>query len=344
MNRFVVAAILLLSLCTGVPPSRAMQDPLKGGGSTLVYPIMQKWIEAYRQRKGVEVDYASTGSGKGITGMIDKSFDFGCTDAPLSDSDLQHADGIGGTVVSIPLVMGAVAPIYNLPEVSYPIRFTGAVLADIFLGKIQKWNDPALVALNPPLALPDKPIAVVHRLDSSGTTYVWTDYLSKVSPAWKESLGAAKVVNWPVGVAANGNEGVAGMVKQVPGSLGYAQLSYGIQDVVQYGVVQNAAGDFVAPQPAAITVAATDGLASIPADLRFSITDVSGKGAYPISGVTWAVVYVKQPPDKGQAIADFLHWVLHDGQQYAIPLYYAPLSPALIDRADEKVKQITMLQ
>jgi len=341
MKRHSTVFVLLVLVFLAAPSYGGSTGPVRAGGSTLVYPIMQKWIAEYRQLKGVEVDYASTGSGRGIAGMIEKTLDFGCTDAPLSDSDLKRAGDIGGVVVHVPLVMGAVAPIYNLPEVSGPIRFSGAVLANIFLGKVQKWNDPALTALNATLALPDKSIAVVYRLDSSGTTYVWTDYLSKVSPAWKTSPGVGKTVEWPVGVAAKGNEGVAGEVKQIPGSIGYAQLSYGLQNEVQSGLVQNAVGDFVAPQPAAITVAATESLSTIPNDLRFSITDAPGMGAYPISGATWAVVYVNQPPDKGQDVVNFLHWVLHDGQQYSAALYYAPLSPALVDRAEEKLSQIT---
>ena len=303
---------------------------------------MQKWIAEYHQRTGVEVDYASTGSGKGTAGMIEKTLDFGCTDAPLSDNDLKQAGALGGAVVHVPLVLGAVAPIYNLPEVSSPIRFSGPLLANIFLGKVQKWNDDDLRMLNPTLTLPDKTITVVYRLDSSGTTYIWTDYLSKVSPAWKASLGVGKTVEWPVGVAAKGNEGVAGEVKQIPGSIGYAQLSYGLHNAVQSGVVQNAAGDFVAPQPAAITEAAAESLSTIPADLRFSITDAPGQGAYPISGATWAVLYVKLPPEKGQEVVNFLHWVLHDGQQYSAALDYAPLSAALVDRAEEKLSQITV--
>jgi phosphate transport system substrate-binding protein len=295
---------------------------------------MQKWASEYRKLTGVSVDYASTGSGQGISGMTDKSLDFGCTDAPMNEAELKAAAESGGPVVHVPLTMGSVAPIYNLPGVKSGLHFTGPILASIFLGTVHRWDDPALLALNPKVPLPDREISVVHRLDSSGTTYVWTDYLAKVSPKWQQAIGVAKSVEWPTGIAARGNEGVAGQVKQIPWSLGYAQLTYGIADVLSVGAVQNAEGEFVEPDPASVTAAAENSLTAIPEDLRFSMVNSPGKSSYPISTTSWAILYVKQPHGKDKLVEDFLRWATHDGQQYAVPLSYAPLPPDLVSRAD----------
>ena len=292
------------------------------------------------EASGLTVEYESTGSGKGITGMTDKSLDFGCTDAPMSDAELKTAADVGGAVVHVPMTLGAVTPIYNLPDLKERIRFSGPVLAGIFLGRIHRWNDPELTALNPGLPLPDRDIAVVHRLDSSGTTYVWTDYLSKVSPEWQSKVGVGKTVPWPVGLEGRGNEGVAGLVKQNPWSIGYAQLAYGIRESLQYGSVKNAAGEFVEPLPGAITAAAEEFVGSIPDDFRFSITDGPGTRSYPISSLTWAIAYTKQPGGKRKQITDFLSWATHDGQQYGEALDYAPLPKPLIDRVDAKIRLI----
>lgn len=334
--RLVLALLLAVF---GAQVSVAGEDAgLRAGGSTLIAPLMRKWASEYRKLTGVSIDYASTGSGMGIAGMTDRTYDVGCTDAPMNDSELSAASEKGGAVVHVPLAMGAVAPVYNLPGLKGRLRFTGPLLAEIFLGRVHRWNDPAIAKLNPNVSFPDSEISIVHRLDSSGTTYVWTDYLAKVSPEWRSSLGTGKSVEWPVGVAAKGNEGVAGQVKQIPGSLGYAQLTYGIADVLGVGAVQNADGEFVEPRPAAVTAAAENSLREIPADLRFSIVNPPGKASYPISAVTWAIVYVNQPAGRDKLVNDFLRWAIHGGgQQYAEPLSYAPLPASLVTRAEAQI-------
>ncbi len=337
--RTLITACLLIVGCSSVCLAAGAEN-LHGGGSTLIDPLMRKWISEYRKVSGVTVEYDSIGSGKGITGMTDKSLDFGCTDAPMSDAELKTAADVGGVVVHVPVTLGAVAPIYNLPDLKERIRFSGPVLAGIFLGQIRRWNDPQLTALNPGLTLPDHEIAVVHRLDSSGTTYVWTDYLSKVSPEWQSKLGVGKTVPWPVGIAGKGNEGVAGLVKQNLWTVGYAQLAFGIRESLQYGSVKNAAGEFVEPLPGAITAAAEEFVGSIPEDFRFSMTNGPGSRSYPISSLTWAIAYTKQPGGKRKLTTDFLAWATHDGQQYGEALDYATLPKPLIDRVDGKIKLI----
>jgi phosphate transport system substrate-binding protein len=334
----------LLAVTAASVASASSAPLLRAGGSTLITPVMRKWASEYGAATGASVDYASVGSGQGIAGMTEKSLDFGCTDAPMSTAELEQADKRGGTVVHIPLTMGAVAPIYNVPGITARLRFSGPVLAAIFLGRIQRWDDPALRALNPDTPLPNEAIGVVHRMDSSGTTYVWTDFLSKTSPEWLETVGTGKIVAWPTGTSANGNEGVAGQVKLFPYSIGYAQLTYGIQEALAYGAVENRAGEFIEPQPAAVTAAADASLTIIPDDLRFSITDAPGNASYPVSATTWAVVYVNQPDGKGPAIADFLRWVVHDAQQFSEPLHYAPLPAALVERAERKINEIAASQ
>jgi phosphate transport system substrate-binding protein len=259
----------------------------------------------------------------------------------MTDAELQTATEKGGAVVHIPLAMGSVAPVYNLPSVKEHLRFTGPLLADIFMGRVHRWNDPAITSLNPNVALPDREITTVHRLDSSGTTYVWTDYLARVSTEWQKTYGVTKFVNWPSGIAAKGNEGVAGQVKQIPESIGYAQLTYGISEVLSIGAVRNADGEFVEARPAAVTAAAESSVTTIPEDLRFSMVDSPGKSSYPISTVTWAIVYVNQPSGRDKLINDFLRWAIHGGQQYAEPLSYAPLPQALATRAESQILRVT---
>ena len=330
--RIVLA--VLFSLAATSMSTAAEEASLRAGGSTLIAPLMQKWAAEYRKLSGISVNYSPTGSGKGIAGMTDKSLDFGCTDAPMNEKEIDSAMKRGGPVLHVPLTMGAVAAVYNVPGIKSGLRFTGPLLAAIFMGRVNRWNDPELASLNPGVALPDRPIVVVHRLDSSGTTYAWSDYLAKVSPEWRNTLGIAKVIAWPTGIAAKGNEGVAGQVKQIPGSLGYTQLTYGISEVLSVGAVRNAEGEFIEPRPASVTAAAQNSLAVIPDDLRFSIVDPPGKGSYPISVTSWAVVYVKQPRGRDLEVSDFLRWAIHDGQQYAEPLSYAPLPQPLASRAE----------
>jgi phosphate ABC transporter phosphate-binding protein len=314
---------------------------LDGGGSTFVYPMMSKWANEYEKAHGVQVNYQSIGSGGGIQQMTAKTFDFGCTDAPMNEEQLKKARDTGGEVVHIPLVMGAVVPAYNLEEVKQPLKFTGPVLADIFLGKIKKWNDKALQQLNSDVKLPDMDIAVVHRSDGSGTTYIWVDYLSKVSPdEWKPKVGVGTSVNWPVGVGQKGNEGVAGQIKRTPGSLGYIELIYALQNQIEFGLVQNKEGIPIKASLESVTAAATGALSDIPDDLRYSLTDAPGKESYPISGTVWAVIYVKQPPGKGKAVLDFLRWATHEGQASAEGLHYARLPAGLVKRVEQKLDQV----
>jgi phosphate ABC transporter phosphate-binding protein len=314
-------------------------DRLDGAGSSFVYPMMSKWASEYQKAKGVKVNYQSIGSGGGIQQMTAKTVNFGCTDAPLNDEQLEKAKQEGGEVVHIPLVMGGVVPIYNLPDVQ-ELRFTGPVLADIFLNKIKKWNDPALTKLNPNAKLPDQEILVVHRSEGSGTTYIWVEYLSKVSDEWKKKVGVGTSVNWPTGAGAKGSEGVSGAVARSPGSISYVELIYALQNKIKYGSVQNREGNFVEPSLESVTAACNAALTNIRADLRYSLTDAPGKDSYPISGTVWAVVYVDQPAGKGKAVVDFLRWVTHDGQAFAKALQYATLPEGLVKRVDEKLAAV----
>jgi phosphate transport system substrate-binding protein len=333
----VTATILAWTGCGG---GGRQAQRLNGAGSSFVYPIMSKWANEYAKAKGVRVNYLSIASGAGIRQMIEKTVDFGCTDAPMNDEQLAKALKTGGKVVHIPLVMGAVVPIYNLQGQRAPLRFSGTVLADIYLSKITKWNDPELAKLNPGVELPDLDILVVHRSDGSGTTYIWVDYLSKISTAWENRVGVGTSVNWPGGLAAKGNEGVAGKVSQSAGALGYVELIYARQNKIEFGAVQNREGEFVKPSLESVTAAATNALKAIPDDLRYSLTDASGKNAYPISGTVWAVIYVDQPPGKGQAVVEFLRWMTHEGQDYAQALDYARLPEELIKRLEKKLDQV----
>jgi phosphate transport system substrate-binding protein len=327
---------------TGSSGSRGSGRRLDAGGSTFVYPMMSKWADDYRKAKGVELNYQPIGSGGGISQMTAKTLDFGCTDSPLNEEQLQKCKDIGGGVVHIPLAMGGVVPIYNLPEVKdAPLRFTGPVLADIYLGKITKWNDKALKDLNPDAALPDKEIAVVHRSEGSGTTYIFSDYLCQVSPeGWKTKVGKGTALNWPAGVGQKGSDGVSGQVKRVDGSIGYVELIYALQNKMTYGTVKNKAGNYVAATLESVTEAARNKLKDIPEDLRFSIVDADGKESYPISGTVWAVLYQKQPAGKGPMVVDYLRWVTHDGQKDAEKLDYARLPKELVERVEKKLDSI----
>jgi len=350
VKRLALAMVLVVSLglmlfgCTSPAPvtpgtgGAGKQVKLNGAGSTFVFPMMSKWSALYDSVKpGVQVNYQSIGSGGGIRQVIAKTVDFGATDGPMTGEQLQEAKK---PVLHIPVVMGAVVPAYNLPG-NIAVRFSGPVLADIFLGKIKKWNDPALVALNPGLNLPDQPIVVVHRADGSGTTYIWVDYLSKVSPDWKAKVGVATSVNWPVGLGGKGNEGVAGQIKRTPGSLGYVELVYALQNKITFGAVKNQAGRYIKGSAASVSAAGAGVANAIPADLRVSITDAPGPGAYPISGFTWMIAYAGQENrQSGQALTDFLWWVIHDGQKAAGPLDYARLPDQVVKLAEGKIKEM----
>ena len=320
----------------------AAQD-LTGAGATFPYPLYSKWFNEYATKTGVKINYQSIGSGGGIRQLSEQTVDFGATDAPMSDAELAKAKG--GAVLHIPTVLGAVVVTYNVPELKRPLRLDGAALADVFLGKITKWNDARLVALNPGMKLPATDILVVHRSDGSGTSYVFTDYLATVSPAWATAPGRGKEVQWPVGLGAKGNEGVAGQVKQTPGSIGYVELAYAKQNKLAYADLRNAKGQFVTPSIEAVTAAAAGAAAKLPSntDYRVSIVNATGAGAYPISSFTWLLVY-KTQSDGGKAkkLVDFVRWALTDGEKAAASLDYAPLPPAMARQLVRQLGTVTV--
>jgi phosphate transport system substrate-binding protein len=321
---------------SGQATAPAEKVKLNAAGSTFVYPMMSKWSTEYQKIAPlVEVNYQSIGSGGGIRQLVSHTVQFGATDGPMTDDQLKEAKS---PVLHVPLVMGAVVPTYNLPELPHPVRFTPEAMAAIFLGDVKSWNDPKIATANADLKLPATPIVVVHRSDGSGTTYVWVDYLSKVSPDWKTKVGTATSVNWPVGIGGKGNEGVAGMVRQTPGSIGYVELTYALQNKMPIGPIKNQAGNFIEPTIDTVTAAAAGALSTIPEDLRYSITNSPGDKAWPVSGTTWAVVYQDMPagPDR-RAVVGFLRWALHDGQKFCTALDYAPLPVELVQRADAKL-------
>jgi phosphate transport system substrate-binding protein len=301
--------------------------------------MMTEWAKAYRATKGVEVNYQSKGSSTGIEQMTNKEIDFGCSDAPMNDQQLKKADE-KGKVIHIPLVMGAVVPVYNLPGIEKPLHFSGPVLADIFHRNITKWNDEAIVKLNPGAMLPNQDIKVVHRADGSGTNYIFTEFLSKVSPAWEKDIKFGTSVNWPAGtVGERGNEGVTKAVKDSPGAIGYVELLFALKNNMGYGAVQNQAGKFIRADLPSVTAAAKGALTQIPEDLRFSLTNAPGEDAYPISGTVWAICYVDQAPDRAQPLREFLQWITHEGQAKAPDLHYARLPAELVQRLDKKLGQ-----
>src|SRR5579862_1868001 len=322
-NALLTGVGLLLSL-----PVAGQTIQLNGAGATFPAPIYTKWFSEYHKlHPNVQINYQSIGSGGGIRQVTERTVDFGASDGPMTAEQMQGAPG----VLHFPTVLGGVVPVYNIPGVNAELKFTGPVIADIFLGKITKWNDPAIVKLNAGVTLPSTNITVVHRADGSGTTYIWVDYLSKVSPEFKTKVGVATSVNWPTGVGGKGNEGVSGLVAQTPGSIGYVELIYALQNKISYGSVQNAAGEFVKASVPAVTAAAAGAAAQMPADFRVSITNAPGKGVYPVSSFTWMLFY-EQPKDKamGKVMVDFMKWALGDGQNYCADLGYAPLPPSVV--------------
>ena len=335
--RFLLAAVFgaLLAL-----PAAAQRVQINGAGATFPYPIYSKWFSEYnRLHPEVEVNYQSIGSGGGIRQLTNQTVFFGATDGPMTEEQQFAAPG---RILHLPTVLGADVPVYNIPGVDAQLKFTGPVLADIFLGKITKWNDSAIAGLNPGVKLPATEITVAHRSDGSGTTYIFVDYLSKVSPTFKTQVGVATSVKWPTGVGGKGNEGVPGLVTQTPGSIGYVELIYALQNKIAFGAVQNAAGEFVKASVDAVTKAAASAAATMPADFRVSITNAQGAGAYPISSFTWILMY-EDPKDKaaGKAMLDFMHWALTDGQKYCADLGYAPLPANVVtleQAALEKIK------
>jgi len=305
----------------------AAQQQINGAGATFPNPIYSKWFSEYGKLKQVNINYQPIGSGGGIRQLTNQTVFFGATDGPMTAEQMQQAPG---KILHLPTVLGAVVPVYNLQGAG-ELKFSGPVLADIFLGKITKWNDPAIAKLNSGAKLPATDITVVHRAEASGTTYIWVDFLSKVSPEWMKKAGVATSVAWPIGLGGKGNEGVAGLVQQTPGAIGYVELIYAIQNKISYGTVQNTEGEFVRATVESVTAAAAAAVKNMPKDFRVSITNAPGKGVYPISSFTWMLLY-ENPKDKGQskAMVDFMKWALTDGQKFAPDLGYAPLPPEVI--------------
>jgi len=322
IRKVAVALTVAAGVVAGAAAQQKMQ--INGAGATFPYPIYSKWFSEYNKlHPNVEINYQSIGSGGGIRQITNQTVFFGATDGPMSNDQLLAAPS---KILHFPTVLGADVPVYNISNVTAELKFTGALLADIFLGKITKWNDPAITKLNPGVNLPGSDITVVHRSDGSGTTYIWVDYLSKVSPEWKTKVGVNTSVNWPAGVGGKGNEGVAGLVTQTPGSIGYVELIYALQNRISYGSVQNLAGEFIRASEESVTAAAGAAAGKMPPDFRVSITNAEGKGVYPISSFTWLLLF-ENPKDKAQAkiMLDFVKWALTDGQQFAGQLGYAPL-------------------
>jgi len=334
-------ALLAASVAMATSVVVAQQNVhINGAGATFPYPIYSKWFSEYgKLHENVQINYQSIGSGGGIRQVTAQTVFFGATDGPMTPEQLQAAPS---KILHFPTVLGAVVPVYNVEGVS-ELKFSGPVLADIFLGKITKWNDAAIAKLNPGVNLPVADITVVHRSDGSGTTYIFVDYLAKLSSEWKEKVGIATSVNWPVGVGGKGNEGVAGLVKQTPGAIGYVELIYALQNKISYGTVQNSAGEFVRASVESVTACASAAVKSMPKDFRVSITNAPGQGVYPISSFTWLLVY-ENPKDKVQAKAfvDFMKWALSDGQKFAPELGYAPLPAEIVKLELAAIGQIKL--
>lgn len=318
--------------------------PLTGAGATFPYPIYSKWFDEFHKKNGnVEVNYQSLGSGAGIRQVTEGTVDFGASDGPMNDDQLKAYQAKHGfPILHFPTVLGADVPTYNIPGVSAELNFTPDALAGIFLGHISKWNDPAIANVNKGVNLPANDIVVVHRSDGSGTTYIWTDYLSKVSSDWKDKVGKGTSVNWPVGLGGKGNENVAGLIKQTPNSIGYVELIYAIQTKMPYGKVKNAAGDFIKADLASVSAAAAGAIKTMPDDFRVSITNAPGKTVYPISSFTWLLVPSKfSDAGKRDALKTFIQWMLADGQNYAESLAYAKLPQEVIAK---EVKALSKIQ
>jgi len=311
---------------------------LNGAGATFPYPMYSKWFSEYnKMHPDVQINYQSIGSGGGIRQVLNGTVDFGASDGPMTDEQLKEAKI---KILHIPTVLGADVPAYNVPGVSGQLKFSSDALANIFLGKITNWNDPAIAKSNPGVKLPNQSIIVVHRSDGSGTTYIWTDYLSKVSKEWESTVGKGTSVKWPVGLGGKGNEGVAGQIRQLPGSIGYIELIYAVENKITFGSVQNAAGNFVKASLEGVTEAAAS-VKNMPADFRVSITNAPGKTAYPISSFTWLLIPVQsKDAAKGKIITDFLNWMLTDGQKMTAQLSYAPLPNSVDEKVKAAIKQV----
>jgi phosphate transport system substrate-binding protein len=333
----VIRRIALLCLALSVPAFA--QTTLNGAGATFPYPMYSKWFSKYHDaHPDIQFNYQSIGSGGGIRQVLAGTVDFGASDGPMTDEQLAQAKT---KILHVPTVLGAVIPAYNVSGVSGEIKFTPDVLAGIFLGKITNWNDKGIASANPGVNFPkDEPIVVIHRSDGSGTTFIFTDYLSKVSSDWQSQAGKGTSVKWPVGLGGKGNEGVAGMIRQMQGSIGYIELIYAVQNKITYGTVKNAAGAFVKASLDSVTAAAAS-VKSMPADFRVSITNAPGKDAYPISSFTWLLIPAQsKDAAKGKIIADFLNWMGDDGQKMTADLTYAPLPASVVTKVKDEIKQV----
>jgi phosphate transport system substrate-binding protein len=330
--------IARLLVCAFLALPAFAQTTLNGAGATFPYPMYSKWFSEYHKlHPDIQINYQSIGSGGGIRQVINGTVDFGASDGPMTDDMLKEAKT---RILHMPTVLGADVPAYNIPGVNAELKFTPEALAGIFLGKITRWNDKAIISVNPGVNLPDKDIIVVHRSDGSGTTYIWTDYLSKISPEWQSQVGTGTSVKWPIGLGGKGNEGVAGSIRQLQGSIGYVELVYAVQNNISYGSVKNAAGNFVKASLESVTAAAASA-PKMPADFRVSITNAPGKDAYPISSFTWLLIPEQsKDPARGKILADFLNWMVTDGQKMTAALSYAPLPENVVQKEKDAIKLV----
>lgn len=332
----MIRRIALLCLALAIPA--LAQTTLNGAGATFPYPMYSKWFSEYHKvHPEVQINYQSIGSGGGIRQVLAGTVDFGASDGPMNDEQLSQSKT---KILHVPTVLGAVVPAYNIPGVTGEVKFTPQALAGIFLGKITSWNDSAITSVNPGMTFPNEPILVIHRSDGSGTTFIFTDYLSKVSPDWQNGPSKGTSVKWPVGLGGKGNEGVAGMIRQMTGAIGYIELIYAVQNKIPYGTVKNPAGDFVKASLESVTAAAAS-VKTMPADFRVSITNAPGKDAYPISSFTWLLIPAQsKDPAKGKILSDLLNWIVDEGQKMTADLTYAPLPESVASKVKTEIKQV----
>jgi phosphate transport system substrate-binding protein len=332
----LLAALLIVASTLALAEGQVL---LNAAGATFPYPIYSKWFDVYHTaHSNVQINYQSIGSGGGIRQLLDKTVDFGASDGPMNDDQLKQASV---PILHFPTVLGAAIPSYNVAGLQGDLNFTPEALSGIFLGKVTKWNDPAIAGANPGMKLPSDDIVVVHRSDGSGTSYIWTDYLSKVSPEWQQKVGKGTSVNWPVGLGGKGNEGVSALIQQTPGSLGYVELIYAVQNKIPYGKVKNSSGAFVKADLASVSAAAAAAAKFIPDDFRVSITNPEGKAAYPIASFTWLLIPSKFADSaKRDVVKDFLKWALTDGQEYCEGLSYAKLPKEVVAKEMKAIAQI----
>ena len=341
-SQIVATAALVIIATLGIQTKAAAQGDktILGAGSTFIYPLFSKMFSDYHAKAGIEVNYQSIGSGGGILQLTNKTVDFGASDGPLND---EQTAKIGVPVLHIPQASGAVVITYNLPGNNNLINLTPDIIADIFLGKIKTWNDPRIISINKGVDIPSFPILVAHRSDGSGTTNIFTNYLSKVSPEWKTKVGSGGAVNWPTGLGGKGNEGVSGLVKQTPGAIGYVELIYALQNKMDYAKIKNKKGNFITPSLASVTAA---GNVKLPDDSKIFLTDTDAADGYPIAGFTWVIIYKEQnyngrSKDRAEALLKLLWWNIHEGQKFAEPLNYAPLSKEALKVAEKILKSAT---